>query len=129
MPADHFLPATYIARFSSDVGPSRRQRVFVLRAGAARPDRQAAEQVARIRGLYDDVIPGTRMDLEHNVARAPSTPWLHRALQIGPDFTSLAEKHAAGSDARPRRVLGSADGLRAKSRRSGRHSGSGESGA
>jgi hypothetical protein len=123
VPADHFLPATYIARFSSDVGPSRRQRVFVLRAGAARPDRQAAEQVARIRGLYDDVIPGTRMDLEHNWNRYEShlpqalaglisgapvdgrtwlqvlVPFVASALLRGPDFDARLKQRLDDFDA------------------------------
>jgi hypothetical protein len=66
LPADHFLPATYIARFSGDGGPTRRRRVFVLRTGASRPARQAAEGVARIRGHYDDRIAGPKLDLERS---------------------------------------------------------------
>ncbi len=50
----HYLPASYLAEFSSDVStPWRRRRLWVRRLDVADPYVKSAETLARERGLYD----------------------------------------------------------------------------
>lgn len=54
MARDHFIPAAFLGRFSSDEGhPSRRRRLTVLRPQSLRPHHARAETIGSVKYLYD----------------------------------------------------------------------------
>jgi hypothetical protein len=62
---DHWLPAAFLARFSSDTGPTRERRVWVRRRGEPTEFRRPVSELAAESGLYMVQVPMTGQALFH----------------------------------------------------------------
>src|SRR5437773_437305 len=69
-PRQHYLPASFVARFSSDTDPDvRRRHVFAARRNGDGPYALAAENAAFVRNLYSEAVDAIWTDYE---ARLPA---------------------------------------------------------
>lgn len=65
MPQSHYLPAAYLGGLSTERGPRRDRRVWVLRRGASGPTLSRASKILRVRDLYS-AEPSPGIDLERH---------------------------------------------------------------
>src|SRR5438105_4714605 len=125
----HFLPASFIARFSEDPNPDPRRRVlYVAKRGGHEPFSVVAERAAFVRNLYSESVDSIWTAYENRLpaaldalcigAEVEADTWLRVVVPFvaalllrGPDFEKrfqqrLAEvvpdlKRPTGGDARP----------------------------
>jgi hypothetical protein len=125
----HFLPASFIARFSEDPSPDPRRRVlYVAKRGGHEPFSVVAERAAFVRNLYSESVDNVWTAYENRLPAALDAlcmgtavnadtwlrvlvPFVAALLLRGPDFGErfdrrLAElvpdlKRRTGVDARP----------------------------
>lgn len=130
-PRQHYLPAAFLARFSSDTdGDLRRRKLFVAQRTPFKIFESIAERVGFVRGLYDaeldevwkayeerlpaalDAICNDRdADIDGDTWLRVLVPFVTALLLRGPDFESrfadrfvaeaLKERARQGPDARP----------------------------